>query len=116
MSAPNRLLSRFQPSCWIGVHVTFTDRERGALVSGVVESTLSGWVTLRLPSGSDIRKRAYDISVSAADAARLPVRTGGRGGIGHSCRSGEARRCSLLRLRWRQFEPRGRRIRTGATG
>jgi hypothetical protein len=79
---PSHLLSRFQPSCWVGLKVV----TRGGAQRATVLSTASGWVTLRLQGGSagpsddadTVRKRAYDLWC-VGDVSSLPTRGGGEG-------------------------------------
>ena len=79
---PSHLLSRFQPTSWIGLKVA----ARGSTAKATVLSTASGWVTIRLlgvPVGASgdpitVRKRAYDLWV-VGDVSSLPTRGPGGG-------------------------------------
>lgn len=70
---PELSLSRFASSEWVGLRVSFT-RTGGAPEKAKVESTASGWVTLRVSSDERVRKRSHELEVSAADAVTLPLR------------------------------------------
>jgi hypothetical protein len=71
--APQLSLSRFESSLWLGLKVLFS-RSGGPPEKAKVESTASGWVSLKPLSGDVIRKRSHEIEVSAVDAATLPLR------------------------------------------